>query len=110
MLKITVVQPPYFAGERPDEVIAEFLKKEMDAVEPGGLIVLPEYANAGGLSDAKRELQALPRAIEMREAAAKVAKSRGAYVAVNVLEQRDGALKNSTYLFDRSGEVAFVYD
>lgn len=49
MLNITVVQPPYFAGEEPDKKIAEFLINELKSVEVGSLIVLPEYSNAGGL-------------------------------------------------------------
>lgn len=110
MLNVTVVQPPYFAGETPDETIAEFLLEQLKKVPEGGLIVLPEYSNAGGLSDAERELAALPRAKDMLKEASEVAKSKGAYVAINVLEERDGKIKNSTYLFDKSGEVAFVYD
>ena len=110
MLDITVVQPAYFSGEKPDEVIAEFLINELSSVKPGGLIVLPEYSNAGGLSDAERELAALPRASKMLDAASRISRERGAYVAINVLERRDGGLKNSTYLFDKSGSVAFVYD
>lgn len=46
----------------------------------------------------------------MLESAAAVAKSNTAYVAINVLEKRGGKIKNSTYLFDKSGNVAFVYD
>ena len=110
MLKVTVVQPPYFAGEIPDGAIAEFLERELDGVEPGALIVLPEYSNAGGLSDPKLELLALVRAKKMLAKASKVAKVRCAYVVINVLEERGGKIKNSTYLFDRCGEVAFVYD
>ena len=49
VLTITVVQPPYFMGERPDETIAQFLMNEMDQVKEGALIVLPEYSNAGGM-------------------------------------------------------------
>ncbi|MBQ1951249.1 MAG: carbon-nitrogen hydrolase family protein [Clostridia bacterium] len=110
MLKIIVEQPAYFAGENPDAAIADFLIREMKAVEAGALIVLPEYANAGGLSDADSERLALPRAKEMLQTAAAVAKSKGAYVAMNVLEDRGGKIKNSTYLFDKSGNTAFVYD
>lgn len=110
MLTITVVQPPYFAGEKPDETISEFLIQELNSVQPGALIVLPEYSNAGGLSDAERELRALPRAKEMVSRAAEVAKRQGAYVAINVLEERDGSLRNSTYLLDTAGRIAFVYD
>lgn len=114
MLKITVVQPAYFAGEAreiaPDEAIAEFLVKELCRVDAGELIVLPEYSNAGGLSDPKLELLALGRAEKMLCEAAGIARERSAYVAINVLEKRDGKIKNSTYLFDRCGQVAFVYD
>ncbi len=62
MLRITVVQPPYFAGENPDEKIADFLTKELQKVERGSLIVLPEYSNAGGISDIESEKAAMPRA------------------------------------------------
>ena len=62
MLKITVVQPPYFMGENPDTEIADFLLKEICNVQSGALIVLPEYSNAGGISDAESELKAMPRA------------------------------------------------
>ena len=109
-MNVTVVQPRYFCGENPDEKIAVFLMDELEKVEEGGLIVLPEYSNAGGLSDAESELKALSRATMMLEKASFVAKSKRAYVSINVLERRNGEIKNSTYLFDKNGEVAFVYD
>lgn len=110
MLNITVVQPRYYSGENPDEKIAEFLLDEMAKVQKGGLIVLPEYSNAGGLSDAESELRALPRAEFMLNQAAEIAKNKSAYVVINVLEKRCGKIQNSTYLFDKCGEVAFIYD
>lgn len=108
-MKITVVQPPYFAGEKPDETIAQFLLEQLRQAD-ADLIVLPEYSNAGGLSNPEAILAAVPGAEAMLSAAAKAAKEKSAYVAINVLERRCGKLKNSTYLFDRKGEVAFVYD
>ena len=110
MLEITVIQPAYFAGEEPDAKIAAFLKEEAETIREGSLVVLPEYSNAGGLSDKERELMALPRAEKMKQEMARIAKEKNAYVAINVLEKRDGKLKNSTYLFNKKGEVAFVYD
>lgn len=110
MLNITVVQPSYFAGDNPDEKIAQFLIEQLKETEQGSLIVLPEYSNAGGLSDAESELKALFRADLMLKKAADTAKSKSVYVAVNVLECREGKLKNSTYLFDKNGKAAFVYD
>jgi len=110
MLNVTVVQPSYFVGENPDEKIAQFLIEQLNDVAPGGLIVLPEYSNAGGVSDIESELKALPRAKLMLEKASEIAKYKRAYVAINVLECRDGKIKNSTYLFDKNGKAAFIYD
>ncbi len=109
-MKITVLQPPYFCGDTPDEVIAEFLYREMEKAEENSLTVLPEYSNAGGLSEKERELRALPRAKEMLQKVSEIAKRKRAYIAVNVLEERDGKLWNSTYLFNKQGATAFVYD
>ena len=109
-MKITVVQPPYFVGSEPDEKIAGFLIEELKKAEKGSLIVLPEYSNAGGISDIESEMAAMPRAEKMLKAASMVAKEKSAYVAINVLERRGGKIKNSTYLFDKSGNVSFIYD
>lgn len=100
-MNITVVQPPYFVGDNPDEKIAEFLIKELEKAEKDSLIILPEYSNAGGVSDVESEKAAMPRAKVMLKKAAAVAKEKSAYVAINVLEERNGDMKNSTYLFDK---------
>ena len=109
-MKITVVQPRYYSGEAPDEKISEFLLDQLDKAEKDSLTVLPEYSNAGGLSDAEAELAALPRAKTMLEYASKIAKTREAYVVINVLEERGGKIKNSSYLFDKKGRAAFIYN
>lgn len=108
-MKINVIQPPYYAGNEPDAAIAAFLLEEMEKAEPGSLTVLPEYSNAGGTSDMERERSAMPRAKRMLAEAARVAREKGAYIAINVLEQRSGKIRNSTYLFGRDGQTAFVY-
>ena len=109
-MKAIVVQPAYFVGENPDEKIAKFLVDELEKVNENELIVLPEYSNAGGLNDVESELKAISRAKTMLEKARKVAKEKSAYVAINVLENRDGLIKNSTHLFNKKGETAFIYD
>lgn len=109
-MKITVVQPKYYSGENPDSVIAEFLLSKLGEVEKDGLIVLPEYSNAGGLSDPEKELNALSRAEEMLKSASQIAKEKSAYVVINLLERRDGKIKNSSYLLNKKGETAFIYD
>ncbi len=107
---ITITQPRYHAGEKPDETIAAFLLSELQSMPEQSLLVLPEYSNAGGLSDPDAMLRALPRAAMMRRAAAEAAKKKHAYTAVNVLEERAGHLYNSTYLYGTDGEVKFIYD
>ena len=110
MLKITVTQPRYYSGENPDEKISESLLSKLEAINENELIVLPEYSNAGGLSDAESELKAMERAEVMLQKASDVAKNKNAYVSINVLQTRNGEIKNSTYLFDKNGKVAFIYD
>ena len=109
-MNITVIQPKYYAGEKPDEKIGAFLMQQAEMAEEDSLVVLPEYANAGGLSDPEKLLAALPRAEEMLQKAAKIAKRKGIYISINVLIRRDGKLRNSTYLFDKQGNIAFIYD
>lgn len=109
-MKITVVQPSYYMDGKPDESIAAFLMNALENADKNSLIVLPEYSNAGGISDIESEKAAMPRAKVMLEKAAFIAKEKSAYVAINVLEERENKIKNSTYLFDKNGNVAFVYD
>ncbi len=109
-MKITVVQPKYYAGENPDKIIAEFLMDKLSQVSEDSLIVLPEYSNAGGLSEKEKELAALSRAEEMLNYASKIAKEKKADVSINVIEKREGEIKNSTYLYGTDGSKVFVYD
>lgn len=110
MIKAIVVQPPYFAGENPDRKIAEFLYKELEKATENCIIVLPEYSNAGGLSDAESQLKATSCATEMLKRTSQVAKEKKCYALINVIENRQGKIFNSTYLFDKNGKTAFVYD
>ena len=109
-MKATIIQPAYFMGDNPDQKIAEFLMLELEKINGDTIAVLPEYSNAGGLSDANKELEAISRAKEMLEKASAIAKSKKAIIAINVLEKRNGKIKNSTYLFNKQGDVAFIYD
>jgi predicted amidohydrolase len=109
-MKLTVIQPRYYAGETPDEQIAAFLLQQAELAEEDSLVVMPEYANAGGLSDPEKLVAALPRAQWLLAQASAMAKRKGIYLAVNVFEQRDGKRRNSTYLLDKQGNTAFIYD
>jgi predicted amidohydrolase len=110
MINATVIQPPYYCGDNPDEKMAQFLTSELLLCQNNSIIVLPEYSNAGGLSDAQSELNAILRAKSMLDVASKIAKEKNSFVAINVLEKRDAKIKNSTYLFNKKGEIGFIYD
>ncbi len=109
-MKVTVVQPAYYSGEAPDVAIAGFLKEQLALSKKGELIVLPEYSNAGGLSEPKKILEATLRAGEIKELSSKTAKEKDCYVCVNVIEKREEKIYNSSYLYNRKGEVVFRYD
>ncbi len=66
-MKINIVQPSYFCGENPDEKIAEFLLNQLEKTQENWLTVLPEYSNAGGVSDVESEIKAMDRAKMMLE-------------------------------------------
>lgn len=104
------LQPAYHHPQAPDRAVAAFLIDQLARRPQGALTVLPEYSNAGGLSDPQAELEALPRAQELLAAARESACQKGGGVAVNVLERREGKIYNSTYLFDQRGDTVFVYD
>ncbi len=108
--KLTVVQPKYHWDEDPCKNVREYLLEKLSHLEENEIMVLPEYSNAGGTSNPEIERENLKYAREMKSACSKMARERQAYVAVNVLESREGKIKNSTYLYGKDGRVAYVYD
>ena len=110
MIKVTVVQPKYYCGDNPDKKIAEFIIEQMNSASKNSILVLPEYCNAGGLTNKDEELKALGRAQEMKNIASEIAKERNCYLAINVLESREDRIFNSTYLYGKDGKKKFVYD
>ncbi len=109
-MKITVTQPAYYAGEKPNQVTVDFIKSEIEGLEKNELIVFPEYANASGLTEKEAIFSAMEESKGLLDYVSQKAKSKSAYIAINVIEKRNGELKNSTYLFNTKGEVAFIYD
>lgn len=104
---VTTVQPDYRDTAARTR---EFIARKMKNAENGSLILFPEYSNAGGISDPEQEKAAMPTAKTLLAAAASSAKENSAIIAVNVLEQRAGEYRNSTYLFGKQGQTVFVYD
>ena len=109
-MKLRVVQPSFFQDGEPDQKIREFLKSKMDTLEENEILLLPEYSNAGGLTDKEKELRAVATADEMLEYAKACCKNKKGYIGINLIRQDENQLKNSTYLVGTDGEVHFIYD
>ena len=110
-MKLTVTQPCFFQEKEPDKSIREFLKCKMDNLEENEILLLPEYSNAGGLTDKKMELEAVKSSDEMLSYAKSRAREKGGYIGINLLRYNEkNELKNSTYLVGKDGEVHFIYD
>ncbi len=110
IITVTVVQPKYRHKEKPDESIRKFITAALDKAPENGIILFPEYSNAGGLSDIDSERRAMAYAGELLAYAAAAAKRKNCIVGINVLEEKLGVAKNRTYLYNKDGTIAFVYD
>ena len=75
IITVTVVQPKYRHKEKPDESIRKFITAALDKAPENGIILFPEYSNAGGLSDIDSERRAMAYAGELLAYAAAAAKS-----------------------------------
>lgn len=110
MIDIFVIQPPYLMEDNCDEKISNFLLSNLKEVKENSLVVLPEYSNAGGLSKKEDIMLALKRAEVMKKEVQKIAKEKSLYAVINVVEKRNGKLKNASYLYGKEGEEVYVYD
>ena len=109
-MKLTVIQPKYHWEENPCENVRKYLLDKLSTLEEDEILVLPEYSNAGGTSDPEIEKENFKYADEMKKSCSKKAKEKSAYVSVNVVEERKGVLRNSTYLYGKDGKAVFIYD
>jgi len=94
--------------QRMDEALT---KIERGALDQPDLFLLPEIFLVNDTPDAFRN----PANIEEEgndtyRRLAEVARTYNAYVAAPLLTRRDGAVHNSTVIFDRSGQVVHTYD
>ena len=111
-MKACLIQPPYSDDPaRADEIFA-FVLRMLDACdETDDLIVLPEYGDVPVVAHTADEKMRLHRtyAPALLEACAKTARRCGAVVFANALLETPGGVRNTTFCFDRGGEVAGRY-
>jgi len=115
-LKITVFQPPYPEAATPQAAAAcqVIMCHQLQTIEPGEteLVVLPEYANAPGLTEQETLLQfARNEGEAFVQEVASQAKRLKALIALGTVCQRPGLQwVNRTWLFGRDGKAIAWYD
>ena len=111
-MKVCVVQPAYSTDHaRSDEYFAAEMRL-LDACDPSmDLIVLPEYADIPCLAKTREEAEASSAryAVPLLAKCAETAKRCGAILFVNARSSSEHGERNTTYAFDRGGELVGKY-
>lgn len=108
-----VIQPFYSLDSAKTEELLQWELDALDRCDPGmDLILLPEYADVPALVRTREELLAASECNTDRllKKCAETARRCNAVVFVNALRQTHTGLRNTTYAFDRLGQIAGCYD
>ena len=111
-MKACVIQPHYPTKfSESDSAFCENLKHLEMCDESMDIIVLPEYSDAPALAKTRGEkLEAHEKYIgTLLETCANTAKRCHAIVFVNALSKTDTGFRNTTYAFNREGEIVGKY-
>ena len=112
-MRICIAQPEYSVDySRSDELFEKQLELFDRCDESMDLIVFPESCDVPCLARTKEEAEASARKYNKRllEAAGATAKRCNALVFVNARSRTEQGLRNTTYAFDRNGEIVGKYD
>lgn len=111
-MKVCIAQPEYSTDyQRSDELFEKQLELFEMCDESMDLIVFPEACDVPCLAKTKAEAEKSAQKFTKRllDAASKTAKRCGALVFVNAKSKTELGLRNTTYAFDRSGNIAGKY-
>lgn len=114
-MKIVLFQPPYPWKASPSDASAcmGWMRENLDRLKPGepDLVLLPEYANAPGLTDGEMVRDfAQSQGAEFIETVATSAKRLGCLVVLPVIMQSGVRWFNRTMVFNSDGCVVSTYD
>ena len=114
-MKIVIFQPPYPTEGTPAsaEDCLRWMLGQIDGLKPReqDLVLLPEYANAPGLSDRQTIRQFVAgRGADFVQAIAASAKRLDSMIVLAVLAQSGSRWFNRNLVFNTKGQVAFTYD
>lgn len=111
-MKVCVIQPHYASDfSKSDECFFANLKHLEQCDSSMDIIVLPEYSDAPALAKTRAEkLEAHNKYIKpLLEACANTARRCNAIVFVNALSETETGYRNTTYAFNREGEIVGKY-
>ena len=112
-LKARVIQPPYSRDlSRADELFRRKLDM-LDACDGSDdVIVLPEYSDVPCAASSREETLRLHEkyAPALHEACIRTARRCRAFVFVNTLRMAEDGYRNTTFAYDREGNLAGMYD
>ena len=112
-MKIHVIQPPYpRTPEKTADSVDWMLRAFRECTDAEDLILLPEGCNAPSScadADELRRFASLYAPPLLAEAKATAVRC-GAHVGINLYQQTDTGLRNTTFLFDRDGREAARYE
>lgn len=111
-MKVCIIQPEYSVDyDRSDELFDRQLALMDQCDDSMDMIVLPESCDCPALAHTKEEAEASSSRYNARllEKAAETARRCHALLFLNARSQGEGGLRNTTYAFDREGNIAGKY-
>lgn len=110
-MNIRLFQPQYPTQNNPAACFEWILARLGECDDALDLIVTPEYSNAPGIGTRDRlDVFCAESTKRLITAAQEAAKRCGALVAINLALHDGGALRNTTALFGREGDLLHRYD
>lgn len=111
-MKACVIQPPYSRDvTKVEELFAWKLKKLSECDDSLDVIVLPEYSDVPVVTSTLSETLAIHQKYigPLLDACVATARRCHAMVFVNALSKEEGGYRNTTYCFDRAGNLRGKY-
>lgn len=110
-MKVCVIQPPYSRDVSHSEEYFKYKLKLLDKCTDEDIIVLPEYSDVPcATADMEETLFYHKKYINvLLDKCAEAAKRCGALVFVNALCETETGYRNTTYAFDKEGEIVGKY-
>lgn len=111
-MKVCIIQPPYSANVNDSDTLFDYKIKLLDKCdETLDVIVLPEYSDVPCATSTLEETLFYHKKYigELLEKCSQTAKKCGSALFVNALCEVEGKYRNTTYCFNKNGELAGKY-